>query len=191
MTRPSRSLGVAFVLAVVGLIIPVAGQSPIAKYSAQVVSFDSPAGSATGLIQIQITRWSTDEERDRLTNTLFESGGGQKLLDVISRINPPVGSIRTPDSVGYPLRYARRTMAGDAENVVIITERALSFFELSSGSRSRDYPLTVIRFRVNNQNRGEGDILLATKITADKATKDIAFENYSPTALKMQNVRRE
>ena len=189
MTCPSRVL-VMFVVAVVGLIVPIAAQQPIAKYSAQVINFEAPVGGATVLAQIQINRWSTDDERDRLTNTLFESGG-PKLLELISRIDPPVGSIRTLDSVGYPLRYARRSMTGDAESVVIFTERALSFFELQGGTRSRDYPFTVIRFRVNSQNRGEGEILLATKISADKATKDIAFENYTSTPLKMQSVRRE
>ena len=64
-------------------------QDPIAKYSAQVVNFDAPVGAATGLVQIQITRWSTDAERDKLTNTLFEQGGKQ-LLDVVSKL-PPVG----------------------------------------------------------------------------------------------------
>ena len=105
--------------------MPIAAQDPIAKYSAQVVNLDASSGAATGLVQIQITRWSTDAERDKLTNTLFETGGKQ-LLDVVSNL-PAAGSIRTPDSVGYPLRYARRTAASqNIENVVIITDRARS-----------------------------------------------------------------
>ena len=190
MIRPLRVLGLSFVAAVVGGFIPIAAQDPIAKYSAQVVNFDAPVGSATGLLQIQITRWSTDAERDKLTNTLFEQGGKQ-LLDVVSKL-PPAGSVRTPDSVGYPLRYARRTTASqNIETVVIITNRALSFYELKNAPRSRDYPFTVIRFQLNSQGRGQGDVLLATKISGDSATKDIAFENFGATPLKLQNVRRE
>ena len=170
--------------------MPIAAQDPIAKYSAQVVNLDASSGAATGLVQIQITRWSTDAERDKLTNTLFETGGKQ-LLDVVSNL-PAAGSIRTPDSVGYPLRYARRTAASqNIENVVIITDRALSFYELKNAPRSRDYPFTVIRFQLNSEGHGQGDILLATKISADQATKDIAFENFGATPLKLQNVRRE
>jgi hypothetical protein len=103
-----------------------------------------------------------------------------------------VGSIRTPDSVGYPLRYARRTTASEnGESIVIISDREMSFSELRYSPRSIDYPFTVIRMQLNSQGRGQGDILLATKISASKVTKDIAFESYTTTPLKLQNVRRE
>jgi hypothetical protein len=188
MIRPIRVLGLSLV-AVLTAALPIAAQDPIAKYSGQVVNFDAPAGNATGLVQIQITRWSTDAERDKLTAALFEQGG-KTLLDLVSNL-PSAGSLRTPDSVGYPLRYARRTASANGENVVIITDRALSFYELRNAPRSRDYPFTVIRFQLNSEGRGQGDILLATRISGDKATKDIAFENYGATPLKLQNVRRE
>jgi hypothetical protein len=189
MTRPFRVLGLSIVVALTAIAL-VDAQKPIATYSAQVINFDAPTGAATGLIQIQITRWSTDAERDKLTDTLFERGGKQ-LLDVLSKL-PAAGSIRTPDSVGYPLRYARRTIASEnIENVVIITDRPLSFFELRNRPRTADYPFTVIRFQLNSKGQGQGDILLATRISGDKATKDIAFENFGTTPLKLQNVRRE
>ena len=189
MIRPFRVLGLSgvVVLAVTAL---VGAQKTIASYSAQVVNFDAPVGTATGLMQVQITRWSTDAERDSLTNTLFEKGS-KELLQAVSKM-PTVGVIRTPDSVGYPLRYARRTNATEnIENIVIITDRALSFYELRNSTRTVDYPFTVIRMQLNSQGRGQGDVLLATRISADKATKDIAFENFGVTPLKLQNVRRE
>ena len=191
MIRPFRVLGLSVVGAVaLAATAMVDAQQPVAKYSAQVVNFDAPVGSATGLIQIQITRWSTDAERDSLTNTLFEKGS-KELLQAVSKM-PTVGSIRTPDSVGYPLRYARRTTATEnIENVVIITDRELSFYEVRNSTRSVDYPFTVIRMQLNSQGRGQGDILLATRISAERATKDIAFENFGVTPLKLQNVRRE
>jgi hypothetical protein len=191
MIRPFRVLGLSVAGAVaLAATAMVGAQRPVAKYSAQVVNFDAPIGSATQLIQIQITRWSTDAERDNLTNVLFEKGS-KELLQVVSRM-PTVGSIRTPDSVGYPLRYARRTTATEnVENVVIITDRELSFYEVRNSTRSVDYPFTVIRMQLNSRGQGQGDILLATRISAEKATKDIAFENFGVTPLKLQNVRRE
>ena len=191
MIRPFRVLGLSVVGAVALAAAAMAdAQQPIAKYSAQVVNFDAPVGSATGLIQIQITRWSTNAERDSLTNTLFEKGS-KELLQVVSNL-PTVGSIRTPDSVGYPLRYARRTTATEnLETVVIITDRELSFYEVRNSTRTVDYPFTVIRMQLNSRGQGQGDILLATRISAEKATKDIAFENFGVTPLKLQNVRRE
>ena len=189
MIRPLCVAGLCFVVGLAATV-PGAAQRPVATYSAQVVNFEATAGPATGLVQVQITRWSTDAERDTLTTILFEKGT-KELLQAVSKM-PTVGSIRTPDSVGYPLRYARRTMASEnGESIVIISDREMSFTELRYSPRSIDYPFTVIRMQLNSQGRGQGDILLATKISASKVTKDIAFESYTTTPLKLQNVRRE
>jgi hypothetical protein len=189
MIRPLSVAGSSLIIGL-AVTVPGAAQRPIASYSAQVVNFDATAGAATGLVQIQITRWSTDAERDTLTTILFEKGT-KELLQAVSKM-PTVGSIRTPDSVGYPLRYARRTMASEnGESIVIISDREMGFSELRYAPRSIDYPFTVIRMQLNSQGRGQGDVLLATKISANKATKDIAFESYTTTPLKLQNVRRE
>ena len=188
MTRPVRMLGLSLAAAMAVTALAEA-QKPVARYSAQAVNFDATAG-ATFLVQIQITRWSTDAERDTLTNILFEKGT-KELLQAVSKM-PTVGSIRTPDSVGYPLRYARQTMASEnGENIVIISDREMSFSELRYSPRSIEYPFTVIRMQLNSQGRGQGDILFATKISGSKATKDIAFESYTTSPLKLQNVRRE
>ena len=86
MIRPFRVLGLSVVGAVALAAAAMAdAQQPIAKYSAQVVNFDAPVRSATGLVQIQITRWSTNAERDSLTNTLFEKGS-KELLQVVSKL---------------------------------------------------------------------------------------------------------
>jgi len=189
MIRPFAVLGLSVVVTLSATAL-VDAQKPIAKYSAQAVNLDGQVGTATGPIQIQITRWSTDAERDSLTTTLFEKGT-QPLLQAVSQM-PTVGLLRVPDSVGYPLRYARRTTAStNIENIIIITDRPLSFYERRDSPRSIDYPFTVIRMQLNSQGRGQGDILLATRISADRATKDIAFEHFGATPLKLQNVRRE
>ena len=189
MIRQVRVLGLSFGAALMATAF-LEAQRPVASYSAQVVNFEPTGGSAPGLVQIQITRWSTDAERDTLTNILFEKGT-KELLQAVSKM-PTVGSIRTPDSVGYPLRYARQMQVTEnGETVIIISDREMSFSELRYSPRSIDYPFTVIRMQLNSQGRGQGDILLATKISADKRTKDIAFESYTTTPLKLQNVRRE
>lgn len=189
MIRPVQVLGLSLAAAMAVTAL-VGAQKPLARYSAQAVNFEAATGGATFLVQVQITRWSTDAERDTLTNILFEKGT-KELLQAVSKM-PTVGSIRTPDSVGYPLRYARRTQASEnGEAVVIISDREMSFSELRYSPRSIEYPFTVIRMQLNSQGRGQGDILLATKISASKATKDIAFESYTTTPLKLQNVRRE
>jgi len=184
MSPVSRVL--APVLAAALMVGPVAAQKPIARYEAQAVNLDLPAN---GPVQILITRWSTDAERDRLMDTLLEKGSS-KLLDILSKM-PAVGSIRTPDSVGYNLKYARLSpMAGGAEQVVIITDRPVGFAERREGGKTTEYPFTVIEMHMNSNGVGEGQISLATKINADKASRSIALENYGIGGVLLKNVRK-
>ena len=190
MIRPMSGTVALVAALVTSSVAPIGAQQPVATYSAQAVNLDGLPGGVTGLLQIQVTRWSSDAERDQVTAALVEKGE-DALLDVVRKL-PRAGTLRTPDSVGHPLRYARRSPAGNGgENIVIITDRPMSFSELRYAPPSRDYPFTVIRLRVNSDGQGQGDLMIATRIMADRATKDIAFENYTAGVVQLQNVRRE
>src|SRR5215475_8640535 len=60
--------------------------------------------SGAGTVLIHISRWSTEMERTRLIETLQKEGSDQ-LLDELKDMRS-VGTIRTPDSLAYDLRYA-------------------------------------------------------------------------------------
>ena len=62
-------------------------QKPIEVFDAQAVNLDAPAGAVAGPVQIRITRWSTDAERDQVNNAIKERGA-DKLLDVIKDFEP-------------------------------------------------------------------------------------------------------
>lgn len=161
-----------------------------ARFSATAVSFDAPMGGATTPIDITIERWSTGAERDRVLNTIFESGQ-DKLLDVVQSL-PRIGSIRTPGRVGFDLRYAERTPGPDtSERIMILTDRPIAFWEVRGGSRTMDYPFTVIELRILSNGQGEGRMTVGTKITADKAERTIVLENYNIQPVMLKNVRRE
>ena len=64
-----------------------------------------PRTGKTAIVSIAITRWSTDQEREALLNTLQECGR-EKLVTALEKL-PPVGTIRTASSIGYDLYYAR------------------------------------------------------------------------------------
>ena len=137
-----------------------------------------------------VNRWSTDAERDRLLAVLMEKGP-EKLLETLQKL-PRVGYIRTPNSIGYDLHFARKTPLPDGgERVVMATDRYISFWEAANRPRSIDYPFTVIELRINTNGEGEGKMSLATKITADKESNTIVLENYATQPVLLQSVRRE
>jgi hypothetical protein len=157
------------------------------RYTATVVN---EPGRGTSTLQIVVDRWSTDMERDRLVTTLFEEGP-DRVLEVLKDM-PPVGYIRNPASTGWELRFARSTPLPDGgEQVVLATDRPISFWESSNQPRTIEYPFTVIELRLDAQGEGEGKLSAATKILADKQSGTIVLENYAMQKTLLQRVRRE
>jgi hypothetical protein len=168
---------------------PTAGQSKPApdRYSAFAIDPNNPGVTAN--VDITITSWTTEAERQRLTNILLEQGAA-KMLDAL-KASPRVGSIRTTGSVGWDLRYARRSDLPDGgQRIEIITDRPIGTYEAAEQGRSLEYPFTTADIRLNAKGEGEGKLYVATRIAADKGTKVIVMENYSIAPVQLTSVRR-
>jgi hypothetical protein len=160
------------------------------RFTALAVNMSNVGRSGAGTIDIAVDRWSTDAERDRLMTVLMEQGA-DKLLDVLRGMRR-VGYIRSPNSLGYDLHYARRTPLPDGgERVVLATDRPVGFWEAVNRPRSLDYPFTIIELHLNANGEGEGKLSLATKIVADKDSKTIVLEDYANQPVLLTSVKRE
>ena len=100
---------------------------------------------AAGVVDINIFRWSTDEEREMLLTTLQEFGR-DKLIDTLMKIRPVVGYMRTPNSIGYDLYYARNNVQPDgSRHVVMATNRRVAIREAQTAQRSMPVSYTHLR----------------------------------------------
>jgi hypothetical protein len=164
--------------------------SALARYTATAVNIGSPGRAVATTVDIVVNRWSTDAERDRLLSTLVEKGP-EALLDELQDL-PRVGYFRTPDSLAYDLRFARRNAGEDGgEQIILATDRPIGFWEARNRPRSIDYPFTVIEIRVGSGGEGEGKMSLATRITADRRKKTIVLEDYATQPVLLTSVRAE
>ena len=178
------------VAAALGLTVPVIAAAPSESFSARVVNFEQPMGPAPGLLQVRVTRWSTDADRDALTTALMKDG--QKgVLDELKKM-PEAGVIRTPSVAGYAFRYARRIVSpnGD-EQLLMVIDRPIGFVEFRQGWQTVDYPFTIIKMTLDANGKGTGELMAATKLSANSTTGDIAFEHYNATPALLQAVKRE
>jgi hypothetical protein len=141
-----------------------------------------------GVVDITISRWSTDEEREMLLTTLQEFGQ-DKLLAALEKIRPPVGYMRTPNSIGYDLYYARNNPQADgSRKVVLATNRRVSFREAANDTRSMQYQFTLIEIHIDKNGKGEGKLVPAAKVSWDTKTKKIEIENYNALPVDLTNV---
>ena len=154
---------------------------------------DMPTGAA-GVTEIAIERWTTGDERAKLLELVgtakFGEDGQRKLLEALQRIDPRVGYIRTPNSLGWDLRYAvENTLPDGTRQIVIATDKPVSFGAAASDSRAMDYPFTIIEMRMKPNEKGEGKMLAATSVTTKNGR--IELENYGQEPVRLTSITEE
>jgi hypothetical protein len=144
---------------------------------------------AAGNIDIQVDRWSSDAERDKLINALTTKGA-DKLLDVLQDL-PVKGNFRAPGQLGWDIRFARHDATDDGgERVVLATDRPIGFLEAANQPRSINYPFTIIEMQLNRAGEGKGTMSLATKVILDKKKNRITLENFELQPVLLTQVKR-
>ena len=200
---------------VVGMAVPVvflvtvAGQQPAAqnppkqapalqnptkqeplRFRAVLQTQKQDAG-AQGVVQIEIERWSTTAERESLVvlagQTTKVAQGQDKLLHALQEMKPRTGFIRTPNSLGWDLRYTHENVLPDGtRQIVIATDKPVSFGAAFAGAESTDYPFTLIEMRMKPDRQGEGKMLARSAVIAKDGK--LVLENYGDEPIKLSEI---
>jgi hypothetical protein len=178
------------IAALVLLLAPLAASPQIedtpARFTAAAVDMNR---GAAGTLEFVVNRWSSDADRDRLMQVMFDKGP-EKLLDALQDM-PRMGYIRRPGSIGWDIRFARHMAAPDGgERIILVTDRRMGFREIAHRHRTFDYPFTVIEMQLQKNGEGEGKVSVATRIIADKANKVVTLENYDIQPVLLTKVTR-
>jgi hypothetical protein len=162
---------------------------PVERFTAFAVNMGGNARTSTAVVDIVIERWSSDAERDRLVAALQEDRT-DGLLKALRKIEPRAGYIRTATSVGYPIRFARQIpLASGGRRLLLATDRQLSFFEISRGSRTTDYPFMIIDVRLGADGEGEGKLLPLARVTMHP-DHVVEIENYNLEPVRLTKVKK-
>ncbi len=184
-----KRLAAVGTLTAVGLGMPLAAQT-LGSGERFIAEAANTNNGRTSQVEIAVTRWSTDAERERLLGVLRDKGP-DKLLSVLQD-TPKVGYIRQTSSIGWDLHYARHEALPDGgERVVVATDRPIGIWEAENQPRTVDYPFTVVELHLNTNGEGEGKMTFATKVTIDKNTGSIVLENWGTSPVLLQGVHRE
>lgn len=159
------------------------------RFSAFAVQMQS---GTSGDVEIAIERWTTSTERDALValakGATDRMGGQDKLLKGLQDIKTRAGYIRTPNSIGWDLKYAYEFhMPDGTRQIVIATDKPVSFLAAYADSRSMDYPFSLVEMQFpKGVNKGEGKLLARTQIS----TKDgkLQLELYGQEAVRLTTI---
>jgi hypothetical protein len=157
------------------------------RFTANAVSLSPQYGTGQQVVEINVNRWSPASDRDTLIAALMKSP--DELLKQLQKMRP-VGTIRTPDSIGYDLHYAQQTpLPEGGRSIVIATDRPIGFWEATNRPRSIDYPFTVIQMNLDRNGMGSGTMSYATRITTKNNI--IELEDFATQPIMLNNIRAE
>lgn len=178
------------IVVVVFLLLPVAfaqessGQPE--RYSGVAMVTGGAKGGKTLSFDFRITRFATDQEAERLAILLKEKGQDalRRELEKLDagRINPVM-------TTGNQISLARKRKSGPNTIITIVTARDMSFFELNSMSRTKEYPFGFLQVTLNAKGQGTGQIMAAANLRFNKKKGHFELESFGNQYIKVANVR--
>jgi hypothetical protein len=158
---------------------------PAEEFNAFAVNMGIRTSGSTASLIFTVDRWTSDSERDAIFTALREKGP-QALLNKLQDARR-VGSIRTPQSVGYDLRLALQEPGKDGmRRILLATDRPISFAEATNRPPTVDYPFTVIEMLMPPEGKGQGTMTVAARIVA--AGKTLIVENWDTQPVRLNNI---
>jgi hypothetical protein len=155
------------------------------EFSAFAVNMGTYVVGTTANVIITVNRWTPVAERDELLTTLRLKG--QEAFFNALKNAKRVGTLRTPESVGYELRFAFDEPGKDGgRRILIATDRPIGFNEARVRPPSIDYPLTVIDMTLSPEGKGEGTMSIAAKMIP--TGKNIVVENYDTQPVRLNRI---
>jgi hypothetical protein len=191
MTHLPAFLRTAALLAALGILLsagPAARAQTMGdpeEFTAFAVNMGTYVVGTTANVIITVNRWTSTAERDSLLEILRLKG--QEAFFNALKNAKRVGTLRTPESVGYDLRLAYDEPGKDGgRRILIATDRPIGFNEARVRPPSIDYPLTIIDMTLSPEGKGEGTMSVAAKLIP--TGKNIVVENYDTQPVRLNRI---
>jgi hypothetical protein len=145
--------------------------------------------SITAPVEISVTRWTTDAERDKAIAALKSGGPALKtLLDAA----PAAGTIQIGERKST-LRYARSVPTAGGRLITAIVPQAIVHLGagLPDAAPKAGYDFAVALFEVNQAGTGTaGDLAVAATLTV-RSGDSIVVQDYGAEAIRLGGIRKK
>ena len=141
---------------------------------------------ATTRLTITIDEYSTYEDAQKYLE-LLRTDGQAGLRKVMEKVQ--VGGIVPRGQLREPINFARSIKVDGGRIINILKTRYLRFMEFALGTpRSRDYDMTFIQLKINEDGEGEGYMFAGTRFFINDENR-LVVEQRGTTAIKLTNVK--
>ena len=182
-----RVIGAVLLIVLAGSAAQAQTQGDREEFTAFAVNMGALTGGsgATAQLIITINRWNTTADRDEIFGVLKQKGQ-EALLNQLRRAKS-VGTLRTPNSIGYDLRLAMDEPGKDGgRRVLVVTDRPVGFNEATARPLSIEYPFTVIDMQIPKEGYGQGTMSIAAKIIP--AGRTVLIEGYDTQPVTLNRI---
>jgi len=151
----------------------------------------------SGVLDITVSRWTTEEERAALLQSLIENGQ-EKTVEML-RKQPEAGWARTQGGRGMGgqprsiLRYAYQFNDQGKRTVVLMTDRTMRLGEVANSTRSSDYDISTIVMQLakeGDEEKGEGVFYFAVQLGFDKEKNTLTAEYFGTQPIRLTSITR-
>lgn len=185
------SLGLGLFVGLVAMSVPAEAEELPLRFNAIAVNMSNVGPRGQQRLDVTVNRWSTDEERAKLMETLKAQvrTGSREIANTLFG-KESVGTIRETGSLAYDLRYSRSHPNEDGgQQIVLVTDRPIAFAETWRASRTLDYNVSLIILNVDTEGRGDGQIMLGAQFTWDEEKNQVTIEHFASEPIRLTSVR--
>jgi hypothetical protein len=126
-------------------------------------------------IEIGISSWSTDEDRERFLGILA-SEGSEALVEALKE-SESCGFIRT-EAGSHSLRYCKKFEHDGGLTIIVGTDRPLGYREVVQHARSLEYTITLLQLDKDEKGKWTGAYAPAEKLSWNEKTRSFKAESW-------------
>lgn len=189
---PIAVLIIGLVLGLGAMPLPAEEEELPLDFNAVAVNMSNVGPRGQTRLQIRVNRWSTDEERTKLMQSLMAQTGQARDRTLANTLfgKESVGTIRELQSLSYDLRYSRSNDTGDGgRQIILATDREIGFAESWRSSRTLDYNVSLIILNLDAEGRGDGQLMLGAEFVWDEEQNQLVITNFASEPIRLTSVR--
>lgn len=142
----------------------------------------------TTQLDIGIESYTSDKEMDDLGAIFGDGNNHAALLKKIESMKR-IGWISRPGRAGIPIKIIRVRKTEKGREIVMLTDRPISFWEAMNSPTTQDYPYGMVRFTINDKGEGSGEIDILAKMKKI-GPNGIVVNNYGAIPWQITSIQK-